>query len=71
VANAAERMRSYRARLANGRARLLVDVDLDRLADALVADRFLAATAADDRAAIEAAVGKMIETYVTTVLGDV
>jgi hypothetical protein len=76
MSSAADRMRAHRQRAEAGRALLRPSVHLDRLALALGEDGFLRDwddTETDPtkrKAAITAALEKMIETYVIDLLGD-
>ena len=63
---AAAKMRAYRARLAAGRAVLNVEVEFDRLADALLIDGFLKhGWDSENRDLVERATKKVLELYVT------
>ena len=67
--SAAARMRLRRKRVRDGRAKLSIDVNLGRLALALAEDRFLADWDDHDRAKVEAALLRMVETYITHMIG--
>ena len=71
MSTAAERMRRMRERRrsAEGRAKIAVGVNVDRLALALVEDGFLAAWDDTDPAAIETALKRMVETYIADLIG--
>lgn len=56
----AARTRDYRQRLRNGRALLEIEVDLVAL-EQLLADAGLLSPDCDDRPAVEAALGKLVE----------
>ena len=64
--SAAAKMRAYRERQASGRKVLKVNVDFDRLADALVADGFLKHNwHSENRDLVECAAEKVLELYIT------
>jgi hypothetical protein len=66
----AERQARWRERQRGARRAVLpVSVEIDALVMALVEDQFLASEVETDRSAITAAVEKMIETYVASMIG--
>jgi hypothetical protein len=69
MSSAAARMRLMRERVANDRAKLAIDTKIGRLALALAEDGFLQEWDDRDRAAIEAALQAMVETYVIAMIG--
>lgn len=65
VSPCAERQRTRRARRAQGRVVLRVEVDEVDVEELLIAEGYLAEWQTDDRGAVQAALGKLIARLVT------
>ena len=68
---AAARMRAYRERRAAGLTVFRIEVKFEQLSEALLARGFLKDWDADDRAEVEVALQRMIETFITSAGCDV